>query len=151
MQGKNSIVIRLVLVITLSSIVIFAVTLGYNYYQSRVILQNELESNARNLAMSLVNRVEIQLTGVTKVTKGLAHYVETDKQTEQKLLSWIRTTVENNPEIYGAFVAFEPYAFSAKSRLYAPYYYREKGKIVFEGLENSYIDYPYPYLSLIHI
>ena len=145
MPGKNSIVIRLVLVITLSSAVIFAVTLGYNYYQSRVILENELESNARNLAMSLVNRVEIQLTAVTKVTEGLARYVESDKHTEQELLSLIRTTVEHNPEIYGSFVAFEPYAFSAKSRLYAPYYYREKGKIVFEGLENSYIDYPYPY------
>jgi sigma-B regulation protein RsbU (phosphoserine phosphatase) len=145
MPGKNSIVIRLVLVITLSSAVIFAVTLGYNYYQSRVILENELESNARNLAMSLVNRVEIQLTAVTKVTEGLARYVETDKHTEQELLSLIRTTVEHNPEIYGSFVAFEPYAFSAKSRLYAPYYYREKGKIVFEGVENSYIDYPYPY------
>jgi len=145
MPGKNSIVIRLVLVITLSSAVIFAVTLGYNYYQSRVILEKELESNARNLAMSLVNRVEIQLTAVTKVTEGLARYVETDKHTEQELLSLIRTTVEHNPEIYGSFVAFEPYAFSAKSRLYAPYYYREKGKIVFEGVENSYIDYPYPY------
>ena len=51
MPGKNSIVIRLVLVIMLSSALIFAVTLGYNYFQSRVILQNELESNARNLAM----------------------------------------------------------------------------------------------------
>ena len=120
MPGKNSIVIRLVLVITLSSAVIFVVTLGYNYYQSRVILEKELESNARNLAMSLVNRVEIQLTAVTKVTEGLARYVETDKHTEQELLSLIRTTVEHNPEIYGSFVAFEPYAFSAKSRLYAP-------------------------------
>ncbi|MDP1774289.1 MAG: SpoIIE family protein phosphatase [Methylobacter sp.] len=145
MPGKNSIVIRLVLVITFSSAVIFAVTLGYNYYQSRVILQNELESNARNLAMSLVNRVETQLTAVTKVTEGLARSMEISELTEQQFHSLLRATVEKNPEIYGSFFAFEPYAFSAKSRLYAPYYYREKGKIAFDRLENSYIDYPYPY------
>jgi sigma-B regulation protein RsbU (phosphoserine phosphatase) len=145
MPGKNSIVIRLVLVITLSSAVIFAVTLGYNYYQSRVILQNELESNARNLAMSLVYRVETQLTAVTKVTEGLARSMEISELTEQQLHSLLRATVEKNPEIYGSFFAFEPYAFSAQSRLYAPYYYREKGKIAFDRLENSYIDYPYPY------
>ena len=145
MPGKNSIVIRLVLVITLSSALIFAVTLGYNYFQSRVILQNELEDNARNLAMSLVYRVETQLTAVAKVPQGMARSLETSKHNEQQLLALIRTTVENNPEIYGSAVAFEPYAFSVKARLYAPYYYRKMGKIAFERLENSYQHLPYLY------
>ncbi|WP_235185942.1 hypothetical protein [Methylomarinum vadi] len=67
MARKSSIVVRLVLVITLFSSVIFSVTLGYNYYQSRSLLQNELESNARNLAMSIVYRIETLLTAVAKV------------------------------------------------------------------------------------
>lgn len=145
MPGKNSIVTKLILIITIFSVAIFAMSLGYNYHQSRVILQNELESNARNLAMSLVHRVETQLMAVTKVTEGLARSLETSQPTRQELLSLIRATVEDNPEIYGSFVAYEPYAFSAELRLYAPYFYREKGKIVYEGLENSYIDFPYPY------
>ena len=145
MPGKNSLVTRLVLVITLFSAVIFAVTLGYNYLQSRVFLQNELESNARNLAMSLVNRVEIQLTAVAKVTQGVARSLETGNHTEQQLHSLLRTTVENNPEIYGSAIAFEPYAFSVTSRLYAPYYFREKGKIVFSRLEKTYQQVPYLY------
>jgi sigma-B regulation protein RsbU (phosphoserine phosphatase) len=110
MPGKDSIVIRLVLVITLFSAVIFAVTLGYNYYRSRAILQNELESNAHNLAMSLVHRVEAQLTAVAKVTAGVALSLEISRHTERELLDLIRATVENNPEIYGSAVAFEPYA-----------------------------------------
>lgn len=145
MLTKNSIVIRLVLVITFSSVAIFVMTLGYNYYQSRVILQNELESNARHLALSLVNKVETQLTAVTKVTEGLARSLETGQYTEQQLLSLLRRTVENNPEIYGSFAAFEPYAFNPKLHLYAPYYYREKGEITFSRLEDSYVDFPYPY------
>jgi sigma-B regulation protein RsbU (phosphoserine phosphatase) len=145
MLRKNSIVVRLVLVIALSSAVIFAVTLGYNYYRSRVILQDELESNARNLALSLVNKVETQLTAVTKVTEGLARSLETGSYTDQQQHVLLRKTVESNPEIYGSFIAFEPYASNAKQSLYAPYYYREKGKIAFSRLDESYIDYPYPY------
>ncbi|MGZ4997654.1 MAG: SpoIIE family protein phosphatase [Methylobacter sp.] len=145
MPRKNSIAVKLVLVITLSSAVIFAVTLGYNYYQSRVILQNELESNARNLALSLVNKVETQLAAVTKVTEGLARSLETGSYTDQQQHVLLKRIIENNPEIYGSFIAFEPYAFNAKQPLYAPYYYREKGKIAFSRLEESYIDYPYPY------
>lgn len=145
MPWKNSIVIKLVLVITLCSLLIFVIALGYNYYRSRVILEQELENNARNLVMSLVNRVETELISVAKVTEGVARSLESGRYTEQELLSLIRTTVEKNPEIYGSGVAFEPYAFRKASRLYAPYYYREKGKIAFSRLENSYQYVPYPY------
>jgi len=145
MPGKNSIAVRLVLVITLFSAVISAATLGYNYYESRVILQNELESNAGNLAMSLVYRVESELKAVAKVTQGVARSLEMGKYAEPQLHALLKTTVENNPEIYGSVIAFEPYAFSAKASLYAPYYYHDKDKIAFSRLEQSYLSLPYPY------
>lgn len=145
MPGKNSIVIKLVLVISLCSALIFAVTLGYNYYSSRVILEQELEANARNLAMSLVYRVETELVAVTGVTEGLARSLENGRYSERELLSLIRSTVEKNPGIYGSGVAFEPDALGTSFRLYAPFYYRDKGKITFIRLENSYQYVPYLY------
>jgi len=145
MPGKNSIAVKLVLVITLFNAVISAVTLGYNYYESRDILQKELESNARNLAMSIVYRVETQLAAVAKVAEGVVRSLETGKYSEQQFHALLKTTIETNPDIYGLAIAFEPYAFSAKSPLYAPYYYREKGKIALRHLENAYLDLPYPY------
>lgn len=145
MPFKNSIVVKFVLVISLFNAVIFVLTLGYNYYQSRVILQHELESNSRNLAMSLVHRVETELAAVAKVTEGIARSLETSPHNEQELLTLIRSSIEQNPEISGAGVAFEPYAFNAASHLYAPYFYRENGKISFRRLEKAYLDFPYPY------
>lgn len=145
MPGRNSIVIKLVLVITLCSTLIFAATLGYNYYRSRVILEQELENNARNLAMSLVHRVETELAAVEKVTESLGRSLETGRYPEQELLSLIRTTVEKNPEIYGAGVAFEPNAFSAEYQLYAPYFYRKNGEISYSPLEVVYQYVPYLY------
>ena len=145
MLGNRSIARRLVLVITIFSSVIFAVTLGYNYYSSRVLLEKELESNARNLALSLVNRVETELAAVAKVTEGTARAIEIGTFTEEDLLALIRATLEENPGIYGSAVAFEPYAFSTKSRLYAPYLYRDKGQISLIRLEDSYQYVPYLY------
>jgi sigma-B regulation protein RsbU (phosphoserine phosphatase) len=145
MLANESIVRKLVLVITVSSAAIFAVALGYNYMSSRAMLEQELESNARNLALSLVNRVEIELSSVAKTTEGMARAIEIDAHGEAELLSLLRGTLEANPGIYGSTIAFEPYAFSSDLRLYAPYLYRRDGQIEMRRLESSYTDVPYFY------
>ncbi len=145
MTARTSITTKLVLVITLSSSLIFAMILGYNYYRSRVILEQELENNAHNLATSLAHKVETDLASVAKVAQGMVRSLETSHYTEQELHTLIKTTVEQNPELYGSTVAFEPFAFSTGTRLYAPYYYREKGGIAFTRLETAYQHLPYPY------
>jgi sigma-B regulation protein RsbU (phosphoserine phosphatase) len=57
----------------------------------------------------------------------------------------LRNAVEGNPEIYGSSIAFEPFAFSPQTRLYAPYYYRKNGTIAHDRLENSYQQVSYVY------
>lgn len=127
MPTRNSIVLRLILVITLAGAAIFGAALGYQYSRSRAFLQQELESNARNLAMSLVHRVETQLVAATKVTEGLARAVETSRPGEAGLLSLLRSTMDLNPAIHGLGVAFEPRAFDPDTHLYAPFYQRDPG------------------------
>jgi sigma-B regulation protein RsbU (phosphoserine phosphatase) len=143
MPRHRSIVTKLVLVIALSCSLIFAVTLGYNYLNSRAILERELESNAHNLAMSLVNRVETELQSVARVTEGTARAIETGGYTEAQLLALIKSTVKRNPDIYGSAVAFEPYAFDAGQRLYSPYFFRDGQGIGFIRLEDAYKYVPY--------
>jgi sigma-B regulation protein RsbU (phosphoserine phosphatase) len=145
MLANESIVRKLVLVITVSSSMIFAVALAYNYASSRAMLETELESNARNLALSLVNRVEIELSSVAKTTEAMARAIEIGALGEPELLSLLRSTLEANPSIYGSTIAFEPYAFNARLRLYAPYLYRHDGRIELRRLEDSYHDVPYFY------
>ena len=145
MLGSESIVRKLVLVITVSSSAIFAVALAYNYANSRAVLEKELESNARNLALSLVNRVEIELTSVAKTTEGMARAIEINGHGEPELLALMRSTLETNPGIDGSTIAFEPYAFNPRLRLYAPYLHRHDGRIEMRRLEDSHQDVPYLY------
>jgi sigma-B regulation protein RsbU (phosphoserine phosphatase) len=137
MPTDRSIALKLILVITLSSALIFTAILGYNYYRSRIILQQELENNARNLALSSVNRVETVLTSVTKVTEGVARSLENGGHSERELLSLLRATVVDNHEIYGSCAAFEPGAHGPRSRPFGPYFYKEQGKIIYDP-EDSF-------------
>ncbi|MDD2336926.1 MAG: SpoIIE family protein phosphatase [Geobacteraceae bacterium] len=132
MLTNRSIAFKLILVITLCNALIFTVILGYNYYRSRLILEKELVTNARNLALSSVNRVETVLTSVTKVTEGLARSLENGRYSHRELLALLRATVENNTEIYGSCAAFEPGANGPRSRPYGPYFYKQQGKVIYD-------------------
>ncbi|SEM64858.1 sigma-B regulation protein RsbU (phosphoserine phosphatase) [Syntrophus gentianae] len=109
MLNNKSIAFKLILVITLCNcnICIFASLLGHNYYRSRLILRKELVRNARNLTMASVNRVETALTAVTKVTEGVARFLENGRPTREELASLLRSTLAENSEIYGCGVALD--------------------------------------------
>ena len=143
MRLRNSIAARLVVVIMLFSAAIYALTLSYNFYESRKALQREVETNSRNLAMSLVNLVDARLTAVAKVTEGLARTVETMEPDEAELLSLLRGTVASNPEIVGSAAAFEPFAFDGRREYFAPYYYRSEAGLSLSRLEETYLGAPY--------
>jgi len=144
MRAGRSIVAHLVLLISGFSVLILAVTLGYNYVNSRAMLRKELESNARNLATSVANRVDADLVAAAKVAEGLALAVELGDPTEAELLALMRATFAANPSIARSAVAFEPYAFRRTTRLYAPYVYRAGGEVRLGRLEERYRDVPYP-------
>ncbi len=143
MRRRDSIVFRLVLVTTACIALLFAATLGYHYYSARRTLEADLESASSNLASSLVNRVEIYLATVAATTAGIARALENGRYAEQELVALIRSAVEQSPDINGAGVAFEPFAFSPEQRLYAPFFYRERGSVVFNDLGGAYEDVPY--------
>lgn len=145
MRHRDSIVVKLALVTTVCMALIFAATFGYNYYSSRRMLERNLESDSRNLALSLVNRVETELAAVAAVTAGTARAIETGSYSEQQLLALIRAAVEQNPGINGAGVSFEPFAFSPQRYLYAPSFYREQGSIAYSELGAAYRHVPYLY------
>jgi len=143
MINRHSIVTRLVVTILCCAALIFAATLGYNYYQSRAMLLAELETNAKNLAVSLVNRVEIELAGYEKLAQGLALALETGHYAESDIEALLKMTVERNRSIYGAGISFEPFAFNPKTELYGPYFYRNGEKILSVSIDQSYQIKPY--------
>jgi phosphoserine phosphatase RsbU/P len=144
MRVARSLGTRLVLVTASVSSLILLVTLGYQYDRSRDAIAAEVEANARNLALSLVNRVEAELVGVTKVTEGIAREVAGGVRAEARLEYLLRGALADLPSATGAAVAFEPYAFRPTTRLYAPYVYRDGDSLRLTRLEEAYSGVEYP-------
>jgi len=136
MFTTNSITTRLILVITLCSASIFAITIGYFYQSSRVALERELESNARNLVLASVNRVDKELTAIGKVAEGVARSLETGNYSSQGLNTLLTETMGGNQHIYGIGAMFEPDSMTAGAQPLAPYYYREYGQLYFAPEED---------------
>lgn len=137
MLANRSIASRLVLIISVSSTIIFSATIGYFYYSSRIALEKELENNARNLVLASVNRLETAFSSIGKVAEGVAHSLETGTYTENSRKTLLRQTLENNKEIYGIGAAFEPDTPETGKKPVVPYYYRKNGKL-FLTTENDF-------------
>lgn len=137
MPVTRSIAFKLILVFSVCSTLIFAVTLGYNYYRSRLLLEKGLQESARDVVRSSVNRVETVLASVAKVNEGTALALETGSYREEEIFALLRSTVERNSEVYGACAAFEPNGNPPARPPFAPYFYKNRGRIVYVP-EDSY-------------
>jgi len=144
MWRNRGIAFKLILSISVSSAFIVILIFSFHYHFSRRIIEKNVEMNAQNLVLSKANRIEAVLSSTQKVPENLACFLENSSYAKEELLQILRGVVENNPEIYGAAVAFEPYRFSGKSLYFAPYFYRSDGKIAFSDLGSE----SYQYFSL---
>jgi phosphoserine phosphatase RsbU/P len=138
---NRGITFKLILFFTLSSALIFLLLFSFNYRFSRRMIEKNVEDNARNLALSKVNRIESVLLSVQKVPENLASFLETGSCNKEELLHLLRSLVEKNPEIYGAAIAFEPIEVDGKSTPFAPYFCKSNGKIEFTDLGKTSYQY----------
>ena len=138
MFKNKGIAFKLVLFFTLSSALIFAAIFSYNYLVSRRMIEKGIEENSANLITTTTSRIEVLLTSTQKVPQNAAYLLENTNYDESELFKVIYAIVEKNPEIYGAAVAFEPYAFDKKKKYFAPYFYKNNGGISFKYLDRFY-------------
>jgi phosphoserine phosphatase RsbU/P len=141
MLRNRGIATRLILLVFASIAAIFSLIFSYNYLFSRKIIVEGMENNARNLALATVNRIDSVLLSVEKVPQSLACFLENSSYDGSTLLELIRAMIENNPEIYGATVAFEPYAYSENSAVFAPYFWRNQGRVEFTHIPYDYFSW----------
>jgi sigma-B regulation protein RsbU (phosphoserine phosphatase) len=138
---RRGIAFKLSLMILTGTAVIFTAAFGYNYIYSRNRILRDVEINVENLTLAAVSRIETVLHGVQKDPSQLAYALSRENGDQQKLLTRIDALLDNNPEIFGSAVAFEPYAFDPKSRAFAPYTFREGKSLKHLSLGDK--DYPY--------
>jgi sigma-B regulation protein RsbU (phosphoserine phosphatase) len=141
MIKNKGIAFKLILCILTSCIILFVCIFGYNYLFTRRIITGIIRQNAGNLTAYTVSEIETVLKSVEKVPQNIAYSLEQTHYTKEALLNLLRSVVESNPEIYGATIAFEPYAFNKDIEYFAPYYYRRNGEVKYRDLADKRYEY----------
>ena len=147
--GLRSIAVKITLLVLVGTAVVFSAILAYSYLYSKQMILEETRRSAVNLAKAVANRIDREFRGVEKGPQNLACILESTRSDEKTLLSVMRQMVENNAEIYGMAVAYEPYAFDVTTRTYAPYFCK-KGKAV-EFVQLATPEYNYFQQDWYHI
>jgi sigma-B regulation protein RsbU (phosphoserine phosphatase) len=138
MLKNKGIAFKLVVFFILSSVCIFTLIFGYSYYVSRKTIERGIGENSKNLILASKNKIEVTLAAVQKIPENISYFLENSSYNEEELYRLLYTVVEKNPEIYGASIAFEPYAFKKDTEFFAPYFFREEGIISFKHLDKHY-------------
>ncbi len=125
------------LVATLASIV-FVVALVFLFAQARYAVQREAKEHASQLLNNTALRVNTVLNQVEVATENTSWLVGRHLDTPDSMYVYARAIVENNPELAGCSISFEPYYYPRKGRFFSVYAKQENGKVsvVQEGDES---------------
>jgi class 3 adenylate cyclase len=133
--------IKVTLLVLSSACLVLALVLERSYTNSRNLIREEAENGAKNLTVSLGNKIEQEFLVVAKAVQDLTSSLETVPWDEETLLNQIRQMVRQTPQIHGIVVAFLPFEFKPGIERYAPYFSRSKGDISFRQLGTGSYDY----------
>ncbi|MFH1846845.1 MAG: SpoIIE family protein phosphatase [Candidatus Omnitrophota bacterium] len=127
--NKKGITFKLVFFILTSCTIIFTVIFSYYYIFARGAIIKNVEHNAKSTTLSTLNKIDTILRSIEKVPENLAYFLEQSAYTKDGLVRLLTSVVENNSEIYGSTIAFEPFAFDKDSYYFAPYAYKNNSDI----------------------
>ena len=136
---NRGIVFKLTSSILFVSVLFFLIVGNHNSKKIRSIFKGNLRDSAENLSYSTLNKIEAILKAVEKVPQQIA--ISASSHSKEDLLRVLRQVVENNAEIYGATIAFEPYMFDPDALYFAPYFHKHNGEIKFTYIGSESYDY----------
>ncbi|MCG6552021.1 MAG: SpoIIE family protein phosphatase [Candidatus Magnetominusculus sp. LBB02] len=141
MLKNRGITFKLISLLLTGSMLIFALIFKYNYELTKKIILKNAEDNAKHIAAIAVNKIEGVLNIVERINQHTAFYMESVPQTKEKLHVRLRNVIENNREIYGAAISFEPHTIDKELKYFAPYYFRSADTLKYRALGGENDNY----------
>lgn len=139
---KYGFAFKLSLYVIPSIIIIFLFVLFYNYYITRSTILDDIESYMLILASSVIDKMENGLSAAQQTAEDLAYVFEHTNPTKDEINNLFQKINESNEQIYGLFIACEPYTMNKTKYYYCPYSYeRPKGRISYIDLGENKYDY----------
>ena len=129
------------LAVVIATALLLEMISGVQYYYARGLIKDELESIAQ---MELVGKARMMHYTLNSAEATLQeHLWDIKRHLDQpdSLFAATRRLIETNEKITGACLAFKPYYYPEKGRLFEPYAHQEGDSIVVEQLAERGHDY----------
>ncbi len=131
-------IISIVLPLVGLSVIVMFLTFDKLYSNAKERLYGEATYMANNYAA----RLDGEFQTIAQVARNTGAFLEINPDLdEQQLYEILRQNVSQNPLIYGAAIAFEPYTFSDEKKLFSPYVYRNGKELVSIDIGAESYDY----------
>ena len=111
------------------------------YERTRRMMDEEMSARSRIILNSVSNDIAhtLELTETT-MRENLWEIVESLPYPDSAFTS-VRLLIDDNPHVVGGCLAFTPYYYPSKGRLFEPYGHKENGRIVLEQIAGPGHDY----------
>mgnify|MGYP000983738209 CR=1 FL=1 len=139
---KTGLAFKLTIFILSGAMLVFCASFAYYYYSTKTIILQNVRERSKDLTTSALYQIESVIDDAEQVPAFLAYIMENTPPHARQLDQYLKDFVKSSPSVFGSTAAFEPYAFDARNKLYAPYYYRDKDELCFSML-GSGGDYDY--------
>lgn len=117
---------KLFIAVSLPLFIVAFLILGMVFSDFRKSAFEGMSRYMEELATLYAEKFDANFSSAVRAAETIAVYLSGDGTISEKdLYRFLRNTVENNPAIYGASVAFEENAFQGREKLFAPYVHRD--------------------------
>ena len=129
---------RVGLWVVLFASIIFLLAFGFIFFQSRVAVRNEAFSRAEEVLDNTVQRVTALLDRVETAANNMAWLIPRHLDAPDSMFVYSHRILENNPELNGCSIAFEPYYFKERGKYFSAFSLNDGNSIqtTQEGNEN---------------
>ena len=140
---KRSLATRMSLLTVFFAAIILIAALGYMFSVSRQAIRKEAVDRATNQLENTVLRVTNILNRVEVAANNTAWLINRHLDSPDLMFEYSRRILENNPDLNGCSIAFEPYFFPGRGRYFSAYSYNDNGVVETTQEGNEHYEYFY--------
>ena len=140
---RQSLSTKLSIWIVLFATLIFIISLGFMFSQSLKTVRQEAINRATQVLDNTVLRVNAILDRVVVATDNTDWLITRRLNEPDSMFVYSRRILQNNPDLNGCSIAFEPYFFKDRGKYFSAYSYNDNGNILTTQEGNDHYEYFY--------
>ncbi len=138
----NSIRKKLIAFVCLPIVTIYSGVILYNIVHTLRWTEQAVHDRMAEMALLYASKINGNLEEAAQIAETTASFLENSPQLERdQVYAQLHSNVHQNPLVYGAALAFEPFQFHKDVRLFSPYVYREKDRLQQMDIGSDGYDY----------